>query len=505
MNISDFELSLFIGEKKKDYYLAKWTKAGTSNKGNFMSWNWASFFGSFLWLAYRKMYLYSFIIAFAFIFISLVFPSANTIFIVIPFLVGIFGNSLYYAFANKKIMKVKSSIGDNDAQQNMIKKKGGTGFGKALIIFVLYSIILVIIATSAGDEAITEAKIINNTDSQSKNSISEESKNNIISETTSEKQNDSSFQKVNEEKINEAEEYNKLGLEYIESYEFDKAIMQFDLALQIIENPDYLYNKALALMGIKEKYNEALGYIDKAIQLDAENTDYYTRKALILNLSGKYEEAIFQAEKALELDSKNAEAYFEKGNALYKLNESEKAIESFNKAVELDRDKYENIVKNLTSLAVSNSDLTPESNNTKLLNDSAQEFMKVLDIDFAEIPPYYGDESLYAAMTADYKFSIWIREDISAGEFIGCSLTVKLTKDKPIAEQYGDRLVYCNITYPAWEGVKDFLKKELLSFDDSFAKNNNKKQTYEFSDSQLTINLEGDEVTITIIRNGYPE
>jgi Protein of unknown function (DUF2628) len=50
---TDKYLKIFIEDNQK-YYLPKFTKFKTTNQK--VSWNWAAFIFSFLWLLYRKQY-----------------------------------------------------------------------------------------------------------------------------------------------------------------------------------------------------------------------------------------------------------------------------------------------------------------------------------------------------------------------------------------------------------------------------------------------------------------
>lgn len=54
--ITDEEFAHFLGQNA-DYYIPKFRKF--SNEGFSVTWNWSAFFFEFVWVAYRKMYLWA--------------------------------------------------------------------------------------------------------------------------------------------------------------------------------------------------------------------------------------------------------------------------------------------------------------------------------------------------------------------------------------------------------------------------------------------------------------
>ena len=90
----------FIG-KKADQYLSKFRKFHTDGRDHFaLSWNWSAFFLGFIWMLYRKMYLWA-LLAFLIALTPVGFPLTMIAW-------GITGNYLYYLQARKKILDTKS-------------------------------------------------------------------------------------------------------------------------------------------------------------------------------------------------------------------------------------------------------------------------------------------------------------------------------------------------------------------------------------------------------------
>lgn len=98
--ITEEEFRAFIG-KKADHYLSKFMSFfGGADYGFAVTWSWSACFLGFIWMLYRKMYLWA-LVAFFIAFTSISFPL-----IMIGW--GIIGNYLYYLHARKKILDFKS-------------------------------------------------------------------------------------------------------------------------------------------------------------------------------------------------------------------------------------------------------------------------------------------------------------------------------------------------------------------------------------------------------------
>jgi len=98
--VTEDELTAFIGEKAPKYLL-KFRNFSADRIDRFSAtWHWPAFLVGFWWLLYRKMYLWAFVY-----FILLTIPYANVAaWITLP----ISGNYLYYRYAKKKILRVKT-------------------------------------------------------------------------------------------------------------------------------------------------------------------------------------------------------------------------------------------------------------------------------------------------------------------------------------------------------------------------------------------------------------
>ena len=143
-------LSSYVG-KKADVYFRKW--GIESGPIRTMSFNIPAFFLGYIWAAYRKMYG----VLFALLFVWLVFDAytysqgddsgiAKAIGFGTSFLLGWFGNYLYYLQAKRKIDKIKKLNPSNIKEK--IEKAGGASILSVFygfIFFILYLAITSII------------------------------------------------------------------------------------------------------------------------------------------------------------------------------------------------------------------------------------------------------------------------------------------------------------------------------------------------------------------------
>lgn len=148
---NDGLLRTFVGEKKEDYYLNKWSKGE-------QTWNWAAFFLGIFWLGYRKLYVPIFVMLAIFLVIDVVFAlvgindtyESNAIGIGVGLTLGFLGNYLYRQQANKKISRLQVQYRDYDQLRHNVKLSGGgswAGAFAAIGLFVGYLAVSMFIIT----------------------------------------------------------------------------------------------------------------------------------------------------------------------------------------------------------------------------------------------------------------------------------------------------------------------------------------------------------------------
>ena len=135
------ELKAFVG-KNTDYYLNQWS----DRSYNF---NWAAFFLSGFWLAYRKMYWQVLVLLGATVVLSLVLQALGITQAWIPSLViglvcGTYGDRWYHNHALRVVRKFRLKEPRTDERIMLLAKRGGVS--QILVIAVI--VIAVIVITS---------------------------------------------------------------------------------------------------------------------------------------------------------------------------------------------------------------------------------------------------------------------------------------------------------------------------------------------------------------------
>jgi len=144
-------------QKNADYYLAKWQLMAKT--GSKISWNWAAALFTSLWLFYRKMVAYGFMLfgvgflmGFLYFLIVLTFKNIALIMLInffnfvvsiaIVILLGIYGNYIYGHFTYKKLKEL-SLIAKNEEELKLLAaQKGGTSVGWVLLAILISSLLL---------------------------------------------------------------------------------------------------------------------------------------------------------------------------------------------------------------------------------------------------------------------------------------------------------------------------------------------------------------------------
>ena len=144
-------IRIFVG-KNFDYFKLKWKVA--EQKKNNQSWNWAAFFMMLSWLAYRKMYLYSWIFIGAvgveelcdFVF-SVPDHLSHTITVAIATAFGCQGNHCYKLHVEKKVTEIINRYPPEQARIEL-QKQGGTSVGAAIGFLSIFLALVVLIVAA---------------------------------------------------------------------------------------------------------------------------------------------------------------------------------------------------------------------------------------------------------------------------------------------------------------------------------------------------------------------
>lgn len=139
-DISNEEFSAFFGDKNSEFYLRQTNTYRVNTK--FTNWNWASFFLTFYWLLYRKLYG----IAFGYLAIDILTSFLGPASLILRIVLGFYGNSIYLKIAEKKIRGIRQLNTNISREEYLMKirEQGGTNI-IAPLAFILVSIIIIFI------------------------------------------------------------------------------------------------------------------------------------------------------------------------------------------------------------------------------------------------------------------------------------------------------------------------------------------------------------------------
>lgn len=165
-----------IGPSNTDYYLRKFERFASG--GGYASWNWPAFFVPFLWMLYRKMWLWALLylfvtpIAFGLLFGILLSVLPETtgaavgwglwllfIFIVLP----MYANALYFKTCQSRIAEAKRYRAERRRQLERLWNMGGTShvaWVVALLLPVPFAGILAAISIPAYQDYTIRAQVV---------------------------------------------------------------------------------------------------------------------------------------------------------------------------------------------------------------------------------------------------------------------------------------------------------------------------------------------------------
>ena len=134
--IMEEELRAFIG-KDADHYLRKFRSfLGGADYGFAVTWSWSACFLGFIWMLYRKMYLWA-LVAFLIALTPISFPLAMICW-------GIIGNYLYFLHARNKIIENRSRQGTTPIPLSL-SELGGVNRWVRYIGFIFFLFLLFIV------------------------------------------------------------------------------------------------------------------------------------------------------------------------------------------------------------------------------------------------------------------------------------------------------------------------------------------------------------------------
>ncbi len=148
-------MTLFVGNNYA-FYARRW--AESERLGGVISWNWAAFFVSLPWLAYRKMYWHCGIIIAA----GLLFMGTAQVLQIPPekmmqwqinaapifsMLMGLFSNWMYRKHAERTIRQITATYSDPEQRSLQLAQQGGASMTSAAAIVAIAFVLPMLVST----------------------------------------------------------------------------------------------------------------------------------------------------------------------------------------------------------------------------------------------------------------------------------------------------------------------------------------------------------------------
>lgn len=146
--------------------------------------------------------------------------------------------------------------------------------------------------------------------------------------------------------------YFTVGNTYIELMEFQKAVSNFDKAIQF--DPDYVlayYNRGITYRDLKD-YQKAIADFDKVIQLDPDYALAYINRGITYDNLKAHQKAINDLEKSKEFLPKNSWLYTTLACYYAAQNQEELALQNLEKAIQLGYDDFEELEEESTLASI---------------------------------------------------------------------------------------------------------------------------------------------------------
>ena len=125
------------------------------------------------------------------------------------------------------------------------------------------------------------------------------------------------------------------GNAYYEKRDYDRAILDYDQAIQM--NPSYasaFSNRGAAYAG-KKDYDQAIQNYDEAIRLNPGHADAFSNRGVAYARKGDYDRAIQNYDEAIRLKPDHANALYDRGNAYRRKGDYDRAIQNYDEATRL--------------------------------------------------------------------------------------------------------------------------------------------------------------------------
>jgi tetratricopeptide (TPR) repeat protein len=132
--------------------------------------------------------------------------------------------------------------------------------------------------------------------------------------------------------------HGELGLVFFQKGQFDEAIRQYQIALEINPNDTLAHVNLGNALSQDGRLGEGIEQYRLAVKINPKMAEAHYNLGMALFHRGQLDDAITQYQEALEIDPSYAEAHFNLGSALLQLGRVDEAIEQYQMALKINPD-----------------------------------------------------------------------------------------------------------------------------------------------------------------------
>jgi tetratricopeptide (TPR) repeat protein len=129
--------------------------------------------------------------------------------------------------------------------------------------------------------------------------------------------------------------YVNRGFAYLSKGDYDRALADFNQAIQLQPNSSFAYLNRAALYFVKQDYNLALTDLNQVIQLQPNFDLAYVKRGSVYFFQGDYDSALADLDHAIQLQPNSASSYSIRGEIHVKRDDLDRAIADFSQAIKL--------------------------------------------------------------------------------------------------------------------------------------------------------------------------
>jgi len=129
--------------------------------------------------------------------------------------------------------------------------------------------------------------------------------------------------------------YNNRGFVYYTKGNFNKAISDYNQALQIDSNYASVYNNRGLTYHMKGDFGQAISDYNQALQINPNYTEAYSNRGEAYHMKGDLNQAIFNFNQALQINPNYVEAYNNRGLTYSDKGDLSQAIYDYNQALQI--------------------------------------------------------------------------------------------------------------------------------------------------------------------------